>query len=191
MLFRWFFGLPGAALVTALLFIGMAALIKQDAELKAAQPAEISILPKIKESEPKPKLPVRPTQPEPPKPVDIEPTQRIDNPGGLDPIDITPGPSSVGPGPILPGQLRPVFKSAPQYPENCRSRGAQGVVIVEFDVTPEGTVVNPRIVASADSCLDRTVLRTIASYRYPPTVEDGRPVMRRGVQEVFNFQLTD
>jgi protein TonB len=87
--------------------------------------------------------------------------------------------------------LRPVFKPAPQYPENCRSRGAQGVVIVEFDVTPEGAVVNPRIVSSADSCLDRTVLRTIASYRYPPTVEDGRPVMRRGVQEVFNFQLTD
>ena len=85
--------------------------------------------------------------------------------------------------------MQPVVKLPPAYPESCKARGASGVVIVEFDVTAEGNVVNPRIISSADGCFERTVLSTIQKWKYPPPQEDGRAVARRGVREAFRFEL--
>lgn len=189
MLFRWLFGLPGAALISALLFLGMAYMIRQEARTTApVDPPDLSIT-----FEPEPptrtiKPPPRERLPDLP-PVDIEFPDRIGNPGDTIPTERPPGPGREGGPIVIPGVMQPVVKLPPAYPENCKARGASGVVIVEFDITPEGNVVNPRIVSSPDGCFDRTVLSTIQKWKYPPPQQDGRAVTQRGAREVFRFEL--
>jgi protein TonB len=190
MLIRWLFGLPGAAIITAALFFAMAWMIRQEAPpLNPPNETELSILPKLEATEPTKQKIVRPPKIAEPEDMVIPPSARQRPPADIE-IDPPTKIEKTVIDPIGYRRMQPVFKPAPQYPEACRSRGAQGVVIVEFDVTPEGDVVNPRIVSSPNPCFDRTVLRAVAGYRYPPADGD-RPVMRRGVQEAFNFQLTD
>ena len=193
MFFRMIFGLPGAAIITALLFLAMGWMIRQEGP--PAEPVDtpdISILAKLKPTPPRPKF-----EPPPRDKVEPPPETKIDFPKSTDPggrIDVgpLPGPKGGDGVKIITSVLQPTVKFPPSYPENCRSKGAQGVVIVEFDVTPEGNVINPRIISSADSCFDRTVLRSIANWKYTPQTDaDGRPKVQRGVREFFNFQLTE
>lgn len=84
--------------------------------------------------------------------------------------------------------LRERFR--PQYPKACIDKGADGVVVVEFDVTPEGSVDNPRIISSPDACFNREALRTVSRYHYQPQTDaSGRAVWRRGVRETMVFEI--
>ena len=118
------------------------------------------------------------------------PETEIDFPAPTGPGENTaprPGKVEIDPTPPGPNPLvSPIIRIPPPYPENCRSRGVEGVVIVEFDVSPEGNVVNPRVVQSAHGCFNRTVLKTVSGWKYPPAGNGG---MRYGVIEHFNFQL--
>jgi protein TonB len=101
----------------------------------------------------------------------------VPRPGASEIERIPPGEGAVS---------SPVIRIPPPYPENCRSRGAEGVVIVEFDVTPEGNVVNARVVDSANRCFNRSVLKAVSGWKYPPAAGGG---MRYGLMERFNFRL--
>lgn len=187
MFFRWMFGLPFAALVTAALFFMMSGMIRQEIAIGAQNdPPKLKIVPEIEDSQigrkrekpPKltenpPKTAIPPTLPGP-RP---NPGPRIPDERGIDPTPIGPGQYSA-----------PVIRYAPQYPEACRSRGAQGDVLVRFDVTPEGNVVNIRILNSADPCFNRTVRNTVAQWKFPPVAGGG---MRVGMLERFSFQLVE
>ena len=192
MFFRMMFGLPGAAIITALLFLAMGWMIRQDGEIVTPPPQVGSIIPKIKEPEPtvKPPRPQPPAQPTTPK---IEFPKPVNGPGPGVPTGPITGPTGGGTGPIgIPSGTPPSVTFAPIYPENCRAKGAQGIVMVEFDVTADGAVVNPRVVASENSCLDRAALQTISKWKFSPQTDaDGRAVAQRGLRQTFNFQLTD
>lgn len=192
MFFRMLFGLPGAAFITGFLFVAMAWMIRQEAIIDppVAVPT-FDILPKITETTPTPKPPgiQKIDDPEPPK---IKFPTPATNPGPTIPTILPANPGSDGGIMQFPELLKPTVKIAPPYPENCKARGAQGVVVVEFDVTAEGDVVNPRIISSANSCLERTVLNTIVKWKYSPRQDSGgRPIPQRGLREYFNFQLTE
>lgn len=190
MLFRMLFGLPGAAFITGFLFVAMAWMIRQEAQpLPPVDPPKIDILAKLKPTPPTPPKPLPIVDPEPPK---IEFPTPATNPGRTIPTILPPNPGPDGGIIQFPELLKPTVKIAPPYPENCKARGAQGVVVVEFDVTAEGDVVNPRIISSANSCLERTVLNTIVKWKYSPRQDSGgRPIPQRGLREYFNFQLTE
>ncbi|MEM9617141.1 MAG: TonB family protein [Pseudomonadota bacterium] len=190
-IFRWLAGLPLAGLITLGLFAMMAGLIKIEREPgEPKAPPILEIFPKIKETQidrrsPPPK---GPTLDDPP-PVDIPPTDRSEAPGPV--VSIDPGPPEIV-GPEIKGaaNVGPLIRYAPPYPDNCRSRGVTGIVLVQFDVTPEGAVVNARVVNAPDRCFNR-IVSTVSKWKYPPAYENGRPVMRYGVVEKFNFQLTE
>lgn len=190
-MFRWMFGLPMAALITTALFMMMAGLIKIDRGLVDPRPLpKFEIFPKIDDTDPhpKPEPDVRPIPDDPPETV-IEPTTRGDLPDRI----ITDPTRRIDTGNPDTGRVsipNPVIKYAPSYPDSCRSKGASGAVLVQFDVTPEGNVVNARILEAPDRCF-RRVLRTVERWKYPPAYQNGRPVMRYGVVERFSFQLTD
>ncbi|MDZ7628942.1 MAG: TonB family protein [Parvularculaceae bacterium] len=192
MFFRWVFGLPGAALISALLFLGMAYMIRQGAQVgPPVAPPEIKLFPEIEDSKPRPKIPPRDKTLPPPPAIDIPPQEPSRNPRDTIPVDPPSGPTRESGPIVIPGAMQPVVKLPPAYPESCKARGASGVVIVEFDVTAEGNVVNPRIISSADGCFERTVLSTIQKWKYPPPQQDGRAVTQRGVREVFRFELEE
>ncbi len=189
--FRWIFGLPFAALITVGLFMLMAGLIQRPS-LDLAEPQETAKIQILAQT--RPPLEPLPTEPDPllkdppetiipsappqgkPKGVPVGPTRQTNL------VDIGRDQGRIG---------TPVIKHAPPYPEACRGRAAEGGVLVQFDVTPEGSVVNIKILQSADSCFNRTVRKTVSKWKYPPAYRNGRPVTRYGVIERFSFQLTN
>ena len=187
--FRWLVGLPAAAIVTTGLFVFMAALIAQERG-PLPNPIEYAKI-KILADPPPPPTKIKPRPPQrtdPPPPADI-PTadpQRKPDPIGRVPTGVDPDfePDRGG-----GNAYAPTIRIAPPYPENCRSKNAQGVVTVQFNVAPDGRVIDPQIISSDHSCFNRTVIRTILKWKYPPARQGGRAVMRYGVVEVFRFTL--
>ena len=191
MLIRWVFGLPGAIVVTAGLFLFMAGMIAERGVPPLVEPPpKIDILARLKPVEPE-STPPKPTSilQVPPPPVDTRWTRDNDVAPGpvIDPTPL-PGPDRSG-GPVGPTISTPRIQTQPAYPEACAARGVEGVVEVEFDVTPEGDVVNPRIVSSPDRCFDREVLRTVTRWKYEPAFDGDRAVARRGVRAYVTFVL--
>lgn len=181
-LFRWMLGLPLAAAVTIGLFTAMSALIAQDPRLAPARaPARIDILAKIAPQPIRPAPPPKPSPAETPPPPDtrwVEPDERTGP-------RVAPGPIATdfdGAGPDIARGRAPIIKTAPRYPENCRARGAEGEVLVQYDVTARGEVVNARIISSDNSCFNRAAIRAVSGWKYPPKAQ-------RGLVQRFVFSL--
>ena len=69
--------------------------------------------------------------------------------------------------------LRLVEGSAPVYPADLRVKGVGGRVTVQYDVTPQGQVVNVQVVASEPPGLfDAAALEAVGSWRFRPRVRD-------------------
>ena len=71
--------------------------------------------------------------------------------------------------------LQLVKGSAPVYPAGLRVRGVGGKVTVQYDVTPQGQVVNAQVVTSEPPGLfDAAALEAVGSWRFRPQVRDGQ-----------------
>lgn len=189
-LFRWLIGMPMAALVTAALFFLMAELIRNKG-VDLAPPRQNPDLNILAEPPPETRYDNKPPRPVPLKPP---PETQMEFPKSGRPTDGVPvGPGTV-PAPGKPtgptGQFSgAVIKVTPPYPEGCRSKGAEGVVVVQFDVTPEGNVTNARVIESPNACFVRPILKAVSGWKYPPSASGSQ--MRYGLVETFNFQLVD
>ncbi|GJL91919.1 energy transducer TonB [Hyphococcus sp.] len=187
-LFRWIVGAPVAALITAGLFLMMAFLIREKM-VDLPQPTErldIKITAQKTDSPDEgPKPPIERLKQKPPETeFEFPPVDRTGGPT----IDPEPFQIERNP-PTDPGVVvGPTIRVAPPYPENCRTRGIEGLVVVQFDVTPEGNVVNPRIVDSPNACFNRPILKAVSNWKYSPASSGG---MRYGVVERFSFQLEE
>jgi protein TonB len=82
---------------------------------------------------------------------------------------------------------QPIVRILPEYPANGRGNGS---VLVQFDISPAGTVVNARVIeATPHGMFEQSALRAIARWRYRPAVFEGRAVERRGVRVRLRFEL--
>jgi len=83
---------------------------------------------------------------------------------------------------------RPLHRVAPAYPANCMEMARDSErVLVEFDVTPEGRPENVQILDSTYICLNKATKTAVEQWEYKPKIDEGQPVMRRGVQTVIVF----
>lgn len=182
--FRWMLGLPMAAAITFGLFVMMSGMIAQAPPTETPKdPPKIDILAKYTELTVRPPPPKQITPEEPPPPVDTRDRRKIDKPGGV-PVDLGPIDDVTNPDIPKPGKGTPVITVAPPYPEACKAHGAEGVVLVQFDVTELGEVTNVQIISSENHCFDQTVKRAVRSWKYPPEA-------RRGVVQRFVFSLDE
>jgi protein TonB len=191
-LFRWLLGMPAAALITAALFFMMAEMIRNK-HIDYPEPTpkpDLKITVDLPPPNTGPVKPVRPILPnDPPEPI-INKTTRGERP--INPnVRPEPGPVEVEQGTGGIPVSGPSIRVTPTYPENCRSKGAEGVVIVEFDVTPEGNVTNVRVTHSPDRCFDRPIRNAVSKWKYSPASTNGRAATRYGVVETFSFQLVE
>jgi protein TonB len=63
------------------------------------------------------------------------------------------------------------------YPPISQRLGEEGVTLLAFTVTAEGTVANITVAKSSDSeRLDSAAIACAASWRYKPAIEAGKPV---------------
>jgi len=137
-------------------------------------------------------------RPKPPEPVESPPPSPV--PTALDPIGGQAIPIS-GPeidtsihGPIgtgLPdGEMLPIVKVAPAYPQRAVTRGIEGYVLLEFTVDETGRVEAPRVIESAPpGVFDREALRAVLKFKYKPRVLNGEPVRVEGVLHRLTFEL--
>ena len=88
------------------------------------------------------------------------------------------------------GDIMPLVRVPPQYPRNALSRGIEGYVTLEFDITKEGTVENVRVIdADPKNIFDRAAIRAVEKFKYKPKIVNGQPAERYGVQFRMTFQL--
>jgi protein TonB len=84
----------------------------------------------------------------------------------------------------------PLVRVDPTYPPRAKQRGIEGYVVVEFTITPVGTVADARVLTAEPAFVfDRAALRAVRKYRYNPKVENGVAVARRGIKLRLSFVL--
>ncbi len=91
------------------------------------------------------------------------------------------------------GDISPIVKVAPIYPQRALSRGIQGHCVIEYTVTRQGTIRDPMVIDSmCTSSLFHKVSRdAVLKFKYKPRVMDGVAVEVSGVQNKFTFQIED
>ena len=88
------------------------------------------------------------------------------------------------------GDYLPIVRVAPQYPRRALINDVEGWVIVEFTVTPLGTVTNPYIVAEEPSGVFSDVAKNaVLKFRYKPRIVNGEPISVAGVRNKITFRL--
>ena len=194
---RLIVGFPVALFVTGALFLFMAAMIKQDPRLNEAEDAlNINITAQIDDSDLNNankdfKRPTLDTPPPPPPAVN-DPSNRPALDGVRAQIPNINTNLNIGSGFNPDRDAQPLVRIPPQYPERCMSRASDSeVVVVEFDVTPEGQTTNAKILDSSNSCLNRAALRSVERWKYQPKIVDNEAQWRRGVQTAVRFNLEE
>ena len=198
---RYGIGLVAGTVVTVvLLYIMQSVIAFDESVLNEAPRVEIRDFVQLIEDEP-----VEPRKPEmdPPPPVELPPLDPLqvvpDSPVGqplTDDWDIKPhGPGLDdlhGSSWSQDGEYMPWFKPDPEYPTIALQRGIEGYVIVQFDVTEEGTVENPVVLeAQPPSVFDRSAKRATLKFKYKPKILNGQPVRVKGVKNRITFELEE
>ena len=197
-LVRLFLGTPIAIIVTVFIFLVMYAMISEEQELDEdnIQTVTIEIGRKIQDTDlsanaaqfEAPKVDTPP--PPPPAIVDASFKPDLDGVAAARPDFDTKVDIGTGFNPDRDAQ--PLVRIPPQYPDRCQGRsGSRETVVVEFDVTPEGQTVNPRVVQSTNSCFDRSAIRAVERWKYRPKIVEGRNEPRFGVRTSFQFDLAE
>lgn len=193
---RLFTGLPGAVIVTAVLFLILAALIRQDqsVQLSEDRTVEINVTRQLEDTtlqqQAEFKRPVL-DQPPPPPPSLNDPSFRPNISGRIGDLpDFSNTDLNIGTGFNPDRDAQPMVRIPPQYPDMCQSR-ARPVerVVVEFNVTPQGAVVEPRVIEATNACFHRAALRAVERWKYEPKMEGGEAKPRFGVRTQFTFKL--
>jgi protein TonB len=84
----------------------------------------------------------------------------------------------------------PLVRIEPDYPARAAQRGIEGYVVVEFTISPAGTIKNARVIrAEPNGVFDASALAAVSRWKYNPKIENGTAVARNGVRVKLNFQL--
>lgn len=195
---RLFGGIPVAVIVTIGLFMLLATVItqQQDVQLDDDASIEINVTRQIEDTTDQRRQDLqRPVldQPPPPPPTvsdpDFRPSTNVQM-GALP--DLSNVDLNIGTGFNPDRDAQPLVRIPPQYPQRCmdRARGVETVVL-QFDVSPEGSVVNPEVIDSTNSCLNRAAIRAVQRWRYNPKVVDDVAQPRFGVRTAIDFTLEE
>jgi protein TonB len=194
---RFVLGVPGAAIITALLFLAMAYMIKQNAQLDEERDAlNINITQQLQDTDLSNankdfKRPTLDTPP-PPPPAVTDPSNRPALDGVRAAVPELNVNLNVGTGFNPDRDAQPLVRIPAQYPERCQSRAQPDEnVLVEFDVTPDGTTTNIRVVDSSNSCLNSAATKSVERWKYQPKIVDNKAEWRRGVQTNVKFVLEE
>lgn len=191
-------GIPTAAIVTIALFMLLATVItqQQDVQLDDDVSVEINVTRQIQDrSDQRRQDMQRPVldQPPPPPPTVSDPNFRpsMNVQMGAMP-DLSNVDVDIGTGFNPDRDAQPLVRIPPQYPQRCMARARSlETVVLEFDVTPEGSVVNPQVLESTNSCLNRAALRAVQRWRYNPKIVDDVAQPRYGVRTAIDFTLEE
>ena len=193
---RLLLGLPVAGVITVSLFLLMRYLVLvEGAEQKDEELTTISITRPERDEDVnrrdrnKPDRPEQAEAPPPPPPMQVN--------SRVDPATLAGNMSMPDFGVDVGSLDAPTDRTAiplvtvpPIYPDRAASRGIEGWVVVEFDITPAGTVENPRVIdALPQGTFDRAALKAIRKWKFKPQIVNGNPVAQFNKEYQITFQL--
>jgi protein TonB len=196
MMGRMLFGVPGAALLTLLLFLLLAGLIRQTTEVQLSEDRSVSInvTRQLEETSVQQQTDFqRPVldSPPPPPPAVHDASFRPTVSGQIGELpDFSGTQLDIGTGFNPDRDAQPMVRIPPQYPDMCQARAAsRESVNLEFDVTPDGSVVNVQVVGSTNTCFNRAATRAVERWKYQPRIVGGEAQARHGVRTQITFDL--
>lgn len=143
--------------------------------------------------------PNKPDEPETPPPEMPEPEYdepNVDNAINMSAPAATAGIKVGGIGGFASeGDYLPIVKVQPQYPRRALQRGIEGWVIVEYTVTKNGSVRDPRVVegftvaGKPTTIFNSAAVKSALKYKYKPRVVDGQPIEVPGVKTKISFNM--
>lgn len=76
------------------------------------------------------------------------------------------------------------------YPPGAKAEGIEGYVVVRYDVTAQGMVVNAEVVeAEPEGVFEEAALASIVQWRFRAATEGGKPVETSGLVSTLRFRL--
>jgi len=135
--------------------------------------------------------------PPPPPPVEERPTreQTTNDPSEFGNGQIRIPPPATIKGPIFTampnGNAMLIVAVQPVYPRRMLVKGIEGYVIVQFDVTTEGTTTNIAILETSNNGFNKSAIEAAGRLKYKPKVVDGQPQMVYGIMKQFTFEIED
>jgi protein TonB len=91
--------------------------------------------------------------------------------------------------PVFDSALQAISKPDPKYPPRALRSGTEGVVTIEFIVTPEGRVRDPKIIsAKPPGIFDDAAKEGVLRWKFKPKIVDGKSITRRARLDI-NFKL--
>ncbi|MFC6633285.1 energy transducer TonB [Microbulbifer taiwanensis] len=93
------------------------------------------------------------------------------------------------------GDYLPIVKVQPQYPRRALQRGIEGYVIVEYTVTTNGSVRDPKVIeaftldGNPTTIFNRAAIKSAMKYKYKPRVQDGQAIEVPGVRTKISFNM--
>lgn len=200
--FRWAIAALASGVVTASLIMIMIMLLKRDWDLDTATTQDFSVNFLRQDRSEEVVLRQRREEVEPevlaPRPQlpDFKPTD-IPDPGAL---KIGKSLSPVVPKFLANEPLRfpvstdgvgaPLVQVAPMYPQALADRGVEGWVTVQFDISAEGRVVSPIVIAAEpEKGFQRAALQAVSRWRYQVLKIDGKPAVRLDNTATIEFRL--
>ena len=87
------------------------------------------------------------------------------------------------------GPLVALVRVQPTYPARALSQGLEGYVVVQFDVSTDGHVINVTVVDSSHKVFDGAAVKAARKFRFKPRIVNGTPLETLGIQNLFRFEL--
>jgi protein TonB len=88
------------------------------------------------------------------------------------------------------GDALAIVRVLPRYPSRALSRGREGWVLLEFSIDKIGQAMDPVVIdADPPGVFDRSAMNAVKKWKYRPMIEDGKPAIRRGVRQLFSYQI--
>lgn len=87
------------------------------------------------------------------------------------------------------GNPIPLIRIEPAYPDNASRRGLEGQCTMVFDITPEGTTSNVRVLNCTNTAFERSSINAVMRWRYSPQVQDGMPTVYRGATTQLVYRM--
>ncbi len=70
----------------------------------------------------------------------------------------------------------PVRTVAPDFPDNLKRDGVQGIVTVKCTVDEQGNVRDPTIEKSSNPAFEKPAVAAVKKWRFKPATQDGKPI---------------
>jgi len=140
------------------------------------------------------KLIVPPT-PKPPMPREITTPNIVDagNDFPYQPIGLKVTNQQTSLGSItkpINSEARPIVRIAPKYPMTAARDGTEGWVILGFDISAIGQVINVKVLDSQpNKVFDKAAKQALRKWKYRAKSENGQPITQQGFTVQLDFKM--